>query len=125
MESHGNYRIELTENIVHIYPSGGFNEQGVKQLNDKVLLIAPDENPWALMAHPDESAGLTPDAVEEIVSFLQKISKKNCVVIGMQVLPTWQGVLEKALKGNVNIPVYLDASMEKLAPLIKNSLDNA
>ena len=125
MESHGNYKIELCENIVHIYPSGGFNEQGVKQLNDEVLLIAPDEAPWALMAHPDDSAGLTPEAVNEIVSFFQLISKKNCVVIGMEVLPTWQGVLENSIKGNVNIPVYMDVNMTKLSPLINNILDNA
>ena len=125
MESHGNYKIELIENIVHIYPSGGFNEQGVKQLNDKVLLIAPLETPWALVAHPDDSAGLTPEAVNEIVRFLQQISKMNCVVIGMEVLPTWQGVLESSIKGNVSIPIYMDTNMTTLSPLIKNILDNA
>ena len=47
------------------------------------------------------------------------------MVIGMQVLPIRQGLLEKALKGNVNILVYLDANTAKLAPLIKMLLDNA
>lgn len=47
------------------------------------------------------------------------------MVIGMEVLPTWQGVLENTIKGNVNIPVYMDANMIMLSPLIKNILDNA
>tara|TARA_R110000764_G_scaffold19811_4_gene51549 strand:- start:11223 stop:11606 length:384 start_codon:yes stop_codon:yes gene_type:complete len=127
MESHGDYKINLTGNVIHIYPSGSFNQEGVKQLNDKVLLIAPQNSPWALLAHADESAGLTPEAVNEIINFFQQISKENCVVIGIAALPTWQGVLEKSIKENadITIPVYLDANLSKLDSLIKKIMDSA
>ena len=124
MESHGTYKIELIGNIVHIYPSGGFNEQGVKQLNDKIILIAPRDTTWALLAHPDDSAGLTPEAVNEIVKFFQQLNTVNCVAVAMEVAPTWQGVLEKSFVGNVSIPVFMDSDLAKLLPLIEEKLSH-
>lgn len=125
MESHGNYKIELISNVVHIYPSGGFNEQGVQQLNEEIVKIAPLKIAWALLAHPQDSAGLTPEAVNEIVKFFNYISTLNCVAVGIEVSSTWQGILEKSIVGNVNIPVYMNNDLLSFEHLIKQKLDSA
>lgn len=124
MESHGKYKIELIGNIVHIYPSGGFNEQGVKQINDNIILIAPRYTAWALLVHPDDSAGLTPEAVNEIVKFFQQLNTVNCVAVALEITSTWQGVLEKSLVGNVSIPVFMDSDLAKLLPLIEEKFSS-
>ena len=124
MQAHGNYKIELIKNIVHVFPSGGFNEQGVIQLHKEIASIAPHNMAWALLEHPKNVAGLTPEAVQELIKSYQNLSKLNCVVAGLEVSSTWQGVFEKSIVGKVNIPVYLNNDLAKLEQLIKQKLDS-
>ncbi|RTR39493.1 hypothetical protein EKG38_06705 [Shewanella canadensis] len=125
MKPHGEYKIELMNNIVHVFPSGGFNEQGIIQLHKKIASIAPHDKPWALLEHPKNIAGLTPEAVEELINSYQNLGKLNCVAAGLEVSSTWRRVFETLIVGKVDIPVYLNSDSEKLEQLIKQKLDCA
>jgi len=41
MKSHGDYKVQLINNIVHVFPVGGFNGEGIKEVREQVLLLAP------------------------------------------------------------------------------------
>jgi len=122
MNPHGDFKIELIDNVVHVYPSGGFNEQGVELLNEEIVSIAPQDQPWAVLEHPKNSAGLTPEALSKIAGFYQKIGELNCVALGFEISSTWKGVLEKAFIDKVDIPICMSNDLEKVELFIHEKL---
>jgi alkyl hydroperoxide reductase subunit AhpC len=124
MESHGDYEITIIDDVVHVFPTGGFNEQGICDLRERILTIAPKDKSWGLFEHPRDLAGLTPDALEEILKSYQAFIKINCQVIALEANSTWQGVIEKKLKGNLSIPFYLGDNEKELASLINQHLED-
>ena len=122
MKPHGNYKVELRHDIVHVFPVGGFNEDGIRDVREQVLLIAPKNRPWGLFEHPKDLAGLTPEASEELLKSYQIFSKLNCIVIALEICSTWQGVIEKVLTNNLDIPVYLNNDLGQLDALMKQHL---
>jgi len=124
MSPHGKYKIELIGNVVHVFPTGGFNEQGIRQMHKEIASIAPKIKPWALLEHPKDIAGLTPEAIEELVSCYKSLSSINCVVAALQISGAWQGVFETRIVDKVNIPVYLDCDLALLEKQITHILDN-
>ncbi|WP_019027758.1 hypothetical protein [Colwellia piezophila] len=125
MKSHGDYKIELLNDVVHIFPSGGFNEEGIREVRDKVLLIAPTIKPWGLFEHPKDLAGLTPEAAEELLKSYQMFSNRNCIVVALEVCSTWQGVIDKVINGNIDIPFYQSSNLWELEGLINQHLSCA
>ncbi len=124
MKPHGDYKIEVIDNVVHVYPTGGFNEQGIKLMHEDIASIAPLNKRWALFEHPKNIAGLTPESIEELVRCYQHLSKLNCVVAALEISSAWQGVFEKSVIGKVSVPVYLNRDIAKLEQLIKQKLDS-
>lgn len=122
MKSHGNFVVELINDVVHIFPSGGFNEEGIIEIRDQVLLIAPTDKPWGVFEHPKDLAGLTPEATQELLKSYQIYSQNNCVFVALEVCSTWQGVIEKMINGNLDIPFYQDSNLSQLETLINKHL---
>lgn len=114
MGPHGNFKIELINDVVHIFPSGGFNEQGIREIRDQVLLAAPTTKPWGVLEHPKDLAGLTPEAAKELLKSYQTFSKRNCIVVALEVCSTWQAVIESLLNGDLDIPFHLNSDLEQL-----------
>ncbi len=124
MKPHGDCKVELINDVVHIFPIGGFNEEGIRDIRDRILSIAPIDKPWGLFEHPKDLAGVTPEAAEELLQTYLTISKFNCKVVALEVCSTWQGVLEKTLDGNLDIPYYFSNELEELNTLIQEHLDS-
>jgi hypothetical protein len=124
MKSHGDYKIELINDVVHTFPVAGFNEEGIRELREQILLIAPVDRPWALFEHPKDLAGLTPEALEELLKSYQSFSKLNCIVVALEASPTWQYVINKMLSGNLDIPFYLSSNLGQLESLVKQHLSS-
>lgn len=122
MNPHGEYKIEVMENILHVFPVGGFNAQGIEELHNDVAKKAPKNRAWALFEHPFNHAGLTPEAVDEIINCYQRLSQTNCVAVALEISSTWQGIFEKLILEKVKIPVYLDSRPEILEQKIKEEL---
>jgi len=124
MKPHGDYKIELLDNVVHIYPVEGFNEEGIQELREQILLIAPIDRPWALFEHPRDMAGLTPEALVELLKSYQRFSNLNCKVVALEVSSTWQCIIEKILSDKLDIPFYLSSDLEQLEGLVKKHLNS-
>lgn len=122
MEPHGEYKIELIANIVHVFPTGGFNEQGIKKLHKEIASIRPLNKQWVLFEHPREISGLTPESIEELISCYQLLSELNCAFVVLEISPTWQAVFENSIIGKVNIPVYLSDDLMQLEQIIQHEL---
>jgi hypothetical protein len=123
MNPHGDYKVELINDVVHVFPIGGFNEGGIRELREQILLIAPINRAWGLFEHPKDLAGLTPEASNELLKSYQNFCKLNCKVIAVEASSTWQGVIDKMLNGNLDIPFYLSNDLVELEDLIKPHLD--
>ena len=119
MKSHGDYKVELINDIVHIYPVGGFNAEGILDVRGSVLSIAPTDRPWGLFEHPKDLAGLTPEASDELLKSYQEFSEHNCIAVALEICSTWQGVVERKLSDNLDIPFYLSNDLEQLIGSMK------
>lgn len=124
MKPHGDYKIELISNVVHVFPCGGFNEYGIRKLHEDIASIVPVNTPWALFEHPYNISGLTPEGIDEIVMCYQNLSKLNCIVVALEISSTWEAVFEKSILGKVGIPVYLSEDSKELEKIIQNKLNN-
>jgi len=122
MQAHGDYKIELIDKVVHVYPRGGFNEEGIIAMHKEIAAIAPSNCAWALLEHPKNIAGLTPKAITEIIKGYQQLIAHNCVVIGLEISSAWQDVFEKNVIANVDLPIYLSSDVSALEKVIKEKL---
>ena len=105
MKPHGQYKLYLEGDILHVYPFGGFNVQGIIELHQTIILRAPSGS-WALFEHLIDKAGLTPDAVSEVIRFYRRLQSINCVAAALEMSPVWQGVFEEYIVGKLDIPIF-------------------
>lgn len=68
MNPHGNYIIEVVDDIVHVFPNGRFNALGIEELHQDIVRNAPIVRPWALFEHPRDLAGLTPETIDALIN---------------------------------------------------------
>ena len=124
MEGHGDYTIQLIGNVVHVFPIGGFNEQGIEELQQAILKAAPKSEKWALLEHPKGMAGLTPEAAEQLISGYLKFSRVNCAAIGLEVSSVWKMTIERVAQDKLMIPLFCDSDGIKVESLIQHYLED-
>jgi len=124
MKPHGDYKIRVSNNIVHVFPVGGFNPEGIEALHKDIVSSAP-ANSWVLFEHPCDTAGLTPEAVDAIVRSYQNLAKINCVAIALEISSTWKYLFEKNIVAQIAIPVYLDNRVDVLEKNVDRVLNRA
>lgn len=120
MGPHGNFKVELINSVVHAFPSGGFNERGVIELRKEILRIAPLDSSWILVEHPKDLAGLTPDALTELIKTYQVVSAHNCKAIALEINTTWHKIIKAHIKDSLDIPLYLSDDLESINDFLKD-----
>ena len=121
MEPHGYFDVERKNSVVHAYPRGGFNAQGIIALRTEVISQAPT-TPWLLFEHPKEFAGLTPDAVEALKESYLIFSSLRCCAIALEFSTTWKSLIDKEITKDVNIPIFMGKDSEELQNQLSNEL---
>ena len=114
MWAHGNFKIELKGNVIHVYPVGGFNKEGIDEVHTEVSIVAPNNTAWILFEHPKDLAGLTPEALDALVESYLKFQEQNCSAIALEICSTWEGVVRRALKDKLYIPLFLSDDLTYL-----------
>jgi hypothetical protein len=117
MFAHGEYTIEVKDQVVHTYPSGAFNQEGLEKIHSSILENRPEHENWGLYEHPDDSSGLTPEAIEELLHFYQSLESEQCQFICMQMSMLASKMFEVMIDQKVTIPVYINPSEQTLANL--------
>lgn len=121
MEAHGYFDVERIDSIVHAYPRGGFNAQGIIALRTEVISQAP-QTPWILFEHPKELAGLTPDAVDALKESYLIFSTLKCCAIALEISTTWKNVIDKQITQDLSIPIFMGKDNKALQDQIANTL---
>ncbi len=124
VKPHGNYKIELRDQIVHVYPTGGFNDIGIQLLRKSILELAPSTAPWALFEHPKNMAGLTPDAVNAIRESYKIFQENNCVAIALEISATWRDIFERDIVSHIQIPTFLGKDELELCSHLVESIEH-
>lgn len=119
---HGITNVELEGNIVRTKPVGGFNSEGVIQYAEKVLSIAPTDQQWVLYDEVDTNAGLTPEAVDELLKQFRHFIEKNCVAIGENINPTFGGIMQRDILSKLSIPTMVAQDKNKLDAFLLHHL---
>ena len=122
MREHGTFHLKLIGDIVHMYPKGGFNEQGIKAYHDQLLSIAPTDRAWALIEHPKDQAGLTPEAAEALCKLYCEVSELGCRVIGLEINNFWAQTIQNLIKDRVDIPVYFNEDLVEVEKLVNQHI---
>lgn len=84
-KAHGDYKIAIENNIVFGYPTGSFNEEGLRYYYQDILSRTQHLGQWAYLVQPSKDFGLTPQATEIVQVCLQNLIKNGCIAIGIKV----------------------------------------
>lgn len=81
MKAHGNFTLQISDHVVHASISGGFNEFGIIEYRESVLILVRNETAWVLENTISEDAGLTPEALDELIITYKKMEKRGCIAM--------------------------------------------
>ncbi|MEM9304575.1 MAG: hypothetical protein AAGE01_20860 [Pseudomonadota bacterium] len=119
---HGDFRLEWQGRVLHNYPVGGFNEYGIRRLQQAILDEAPEGIPWALVEHPKDRAGLTPEGLEEIRRMHLALVQHGCVCIGMDVAPTFGAILRDLVLSELPVPTIVGDQPDDIDTFVATEL---
>ncbi|MFD2167930.1 hypothetical protein ACFSJY_16875 [Thalassotalea euphylliae] len=105
MVAHGDFSVIVEGNIVHTYPVGGFNKEGIESIRAAIVDAIPNTNNWILFEHPKDQAGLTPDAAQAIGESYLEFEKQGCQEIRLEVCSTWRAIITRQLSSKLDIPL--------------------
>lgn len=114
MQEHGYFDIKLIGDVIHVYPVGGFNTDGIKALHNEIRTIAPTDRDWALIEHPKDGAGLTPEAADELCKNYSQLSKLGCKAIGLEINQFWARAIQRLIANKIDIPVYFHEDIQEV-----------
>jgi hypothetical protein len=118
MKSHGNFTLKLNGHVVHAYALDGFNEFGIIEYREEVLKLVSNETSWLLFEHIEETAGLTPEAIGELILTYKKFEKFGCIAIVVEIGFTFGSILEERVFNHINIPTIASKEQPELIAFI-------
>jgi hypothetical protein len=83
MKAHGNFTLQIEEYVVNAHISDGFNEFGIIEYREAILNIVNKEVAWVLNNNITKSAGLTPEALKELIITYKAFEKNGCIAISV------------------------------------------
>ena len=116
---HGEMEVVSEGDVVHTYPSGGFNEAGVKKFRQEVIIKAPKDKAWILFAHPKDKTGLTPEAVLELEKSFIEYEKLGCIAIAIEVSLVYSIVIQTYAIESLRIPCMVSQDKDELLRFIQ------
>ncbi|MDA8621020.1 hypothetical protein N9L48_00060 [Psychrosphaera sp.] len=82
-QAHGVYSLRLEGHIVYCDYAEGFNIQGVIELKQDLLAITENLSYWVLYQLPEPSAGITQDAIIEMMNSYVELQKAGCLAVAI------------------------------------------
>jgi len=118
-KAHGEMEIVLEGNIVHTYPQGAFNGEGIKKFRQKILEKAPRNKPWILFEHPMNEAEITPEALIELEKTFLACEENGCFAIVQESSLVYGIVVQIYALGLLNIPSMVSKDRDELLRFIQ------
>ena len=82
-QAHGVYSLRLEGNIVFCDYAEGFNIQGVIELKQELLALTSSLKYWVLYQLPESSAGITQDAIVEMMNSYVELQNTGCLAVAI------------------------------------------
>ena len=120
MKSHGSFTLKLEEHVVHTYACNGFNEFGVIDYRESILKLVAKEPSWILFEHVEDCAGVTPEALRELILTYNEFKKFGCIAIVVDIGSTFGSILERSVFNHVDLPTIANNEQSKLTAFLEN-----
>ena len=120
----GNFRLLIEGRIIHNYPVGGFNAQGIMHLADDIVSAAPPSGDWVLFEHPKADAALTEDGMQAIRMMYEILTERGCVAIGLELEPELGAQLQKEVLNGLSIPSMVETDEVAIEAFLARILDD-
>ncbi|MCJ8321062.1 MAG: hypothetical protein MJK12_15590 [Colwellia sp.] len=120
MESHGSFTLKLEDYVVHTYACNGFNELGIVDYRESILKLVSKKSSWILFEHVDDSAGVTPEALRELILTYNEFKKFGCIAIAVDIGSTFGSILEESVFNHIDLPTLASKEQSKLTAFIEN-----
>ena len=120
----GNFRLLIEGRIIHNYPVGGFNAQGIMHLADDIVAAAPPSGDWVLFEHPKADAALTEDGMQAIRMMYEILTERGCVAIGLELEPELGAQLQKEVLNGLSIPSMVETDEVAIEAFLARILDD-
>ena len=120
----GNFRLLIEGRIIHNYPVGGFNAQGIMHLADDIVAAAPPFGDWVLFEHPKADAALTEDGMQAIRMMYEILTERGCVAIGLELEPELGAQLQKEVLNGLSIPSMVETDEVAIEAFLARILDD-
>jgi hypothetical protein len=121
MQPHGNFTLQIKDQVVYARISDGFNEFGIVEYRESVSNLVKNETTWILHNIIADSAGLTPEALEELIITYKDLEKMGCISIAvMKGANNYFGnLLEMKVFEQINIPTVVSVEEIRLSTFLK------
>lgn len=81
--AHGSYALSFSEGVLYCDYSDGFNKAGVKKLVAEMLSMMSHESHWVLYQKPEPSAGITHDAIKDMMAGYVALQNAGCQAVAI------------------------------------------
>ena len=122
-KAHGTFTLEWHGEILHAFPRGNFNEYGVLELKSKILEQANGHDKWVLFDRPSTKAGITPDAIHELVKAYGEYQQYGCILIILEVPSMFGNAIKDEAAKHTNMPVICGTDAQALAQSAQDALN--
>ncbi|MBT1062120.1 hypothetical protein KJY73_00990 [Bowmanella sp. Y26] len=120
MLEHGTFTLSLKGRVLHTFPTGSFNRQGLVKYRQAVLAAVVGKSNWVLYEHAGNGTALTNDALPELIATYCQAQLAGCIGIACEVGPLFKDLINSAAKGKVHIPLLLSEHSTDLDDFISH-----
>lgn len=112
--AHGSYSLSLSQNTVSCDYSEGFNLHGVRELTRDILSLTAHLSEWVLFQRPTETAGITHDAIGEMMAGYLAFQQAGCKAVGIVENSIFVHAGSPHRPSNLTMPFMIDKDEEKI-----------
>lgn len=112
--AHGTFHIEIVGNIIHGYPEGAFNPEGVSDYYETILKEAEQFNGWGYFLHTNDNYGMTPEAKAMIPKYIDRLVENSCVAMGLLVTNMVAESIANRLRLEISLPICVSSDCSEI-----------
>lgn len=112
--AHGSYSLSLQCDTVYCDYADGFNLSGVRKLTLDILSLTASLNAWVLFQRPTETAGITHDAIGEMMAGYFAFQQAGCKAVGIVENSIFVHAGSPHRPSNLTMPFMIDKDEAKI-----------
>lgn len=110
LHRHGDFHIEVNQDVVTVQISGGFNLEGMVHLHQQIWRATEQCPRWGILFVGDSQAMATPEALETAVDFTLELEQRGCVAVAVCSLNQAMKHFSCQVQSQANLPFTVAAS---------------